>query len=77
MRSALMRYLEEAMAESYAQLRMGGGLRGLLIGISFPVENGYITISQVAGEGTAIGNIAIGGAQFTVRVVEKPWQENP
>jgi hypothetical protein len=36
------------------------------------VENGYITISQVAGEGTAIGNIAIGGAQFTVRVVEKP-----
>jgi len=77
LRSALMRYLEEAMAESYAQLRMGGGLRGLLLGVSFPVENGYITISQIAGEGTAIGNIAVGGAQFTVYVVEKPWPEKP
>ncbi len=76
-RSALLRYLEEALAESYAQLRMGVGLKGLLIGVSFPVANGYITVSQLAGEGIAIGSIAVGGAHFTVRAIEKPWPEKP
>jgi hypothetical protein len=71
-RSALLRYLEEAMAKSYAQLRINGA-RGLLTGISFPVEGGYVTISQLATEGMSIGSICIGGAQFTVRVVLKPW----
>jgi len=74
-RSALLQYLEEALAESYAQLRMGGGIRGLLVGIKFPLAEGYVTISQMAGEGIAIGNITIGSAQFTVRVVDKPWPE--
>jgi len=74
-RSVFLKYLEEAMAESYAQLRMGGGIRGLLVGIQFPLENGYVTISQLAGEGVAIGNIAIGSAQFTVSIVNAPWPE--
>lgn len=76
-RSAILRYLEEAMAESYAQLRMDGGLKGLLIGVSFPVANGYVKISQMAGEGVAIGSIALGGAQFTVRSIDKPWPVKP
>lgn len=76
-RSAFLRYLEEALAESYAQLRMDGSLRGLLFGVSFPVKNGYVTISQFAGEGIAIGNIAVGSVQLTVRIISKPWPENP
>lgn len=68
LRSALMQYVEEAMAESYAQLRVHG-LQQILVGIRFPLANGYITVSQLATEGVAIGNIVLGGAQFTVRVV--------
>jgi hypothetical protein len=67
-RSALMQYVEEALAESYAQLRVYG-LQNILVGIRFPLGGGYITVSQLATEGVAIGNIVIGGAQFTVRVV--------
>jgi hypothetical protein len=54
---------------------MGGSLQGLLIGIKFPLKNGYVTLSQLAGEGVAIGNISIGSAQFTVRIVDAPWPE--
>lgn len=68
-RSALLRYLEEAMAESYAQLRVHG-MAKVFVGVRFPIEGGYVTVSQIASEGVAIGNIVIGGAQFTVRVDE-------
>jgi hypothetical protein len=71
-RSALLRYLEEAMAETYAQLRVNGA-RGFFTGIAFPIEGGYVTIYQLATEGASIGSICIGGAQFTVRIVLKPW----
>lgn len=68
-RSALMRYLEEAMAEGWAQLR-AQGLAGVVTGIRFPLlgPTPYVTITQLASEGTAIGNITLGGAQFTVYV---------
>ena len=69
-RSAVLRYLEEALAESYAQLRVHG-LGQVVVGIRFPLTNGYMTISQLTTEGVAIGNIIIGGAQFTVRMVEE------
>ena len=72
-RSSVLRYLEEAMAESYAQLRVNG-LDGILVGIRFPLQGGYVTISQMAAEGTAIGNITIGGAMFTVHVTEGDWE---
>jgi hypothetical protein len=72
-RSALLRYLEEAMAESYAQLRLQG-LREALAAVRFPIDGGYVTVSQLLAEGTAIGNIAIGGMQFTVGVVEEKWE---
>jgi hypothetical protein len=68
-RSALLRYMEEAMAESYAQLRVHG-LEKILVGIRFPIDGGYLTVFQVATEGVAIGNITISGALFTVRIEE-------
>jgi hypothetical protein len=68
-RSALLRYVEEAMAESYAQLRVQG-LQQALVGIRFPIQGGYVTVSQVAAEGVAIGNIMVGGTLFHVLVVE-------
>ncbi len=70
-RSALLRYIEEAMAESYAQLRVRG-FENILVGIRFPIEGGYVTVSQVATEGIAIGNITVSGAQFTIRIGEGP-----
>ena len=72
-RSALLQYIEEAMAESYAQLRVYG-LEKILVGIRFPIDGGYITVSQVATEGAAIGNITVSGAMFTVRIVEERKQ---
>jgi hypothetical protein len=71
-RSSLLRYIEEALAESYAQLRVEGA-RKLIVGIRFPIENGYITVSELAGEGVAIGNIIVGGVRFGVWVSETPW----
>lgn len=73
-RSALLRYLEEALAESYAQLRVHG-LGQVVVGIRFPIQGGYVTVSQLATEGVAIGNITIGGTLFTVRVAEGDWEE--
>jgi len=52
-RSSLRKYLEEALAESFAQVAVHG-LRGLLTGIAFPVRNGYVTlfVKQVTHHGT-------------------------
>ncbi len=73
MRSALLQYIEEAMAESYAQLRVHG-LQNILIGIRFPITGGYVTVSQIASEGMAIGNITIGAMRFTVYVSQGAWE---
>ena len=63
-KSSFLRYLEEALAESYAQLRVNG-LRGLPTGIKFPIKEGYVTIQAVAAEG-ALGTIVIGGVTYYV-----------
>jgi hypothetical protein len=42
-RSSLVRYLEEAMAESFAQVSVSG-VRQLFTGIVFPVRNGYVRL---------------------------------
>ena len=42
-RSSLITYLEEALAESFAQVSVNGA-RGLFTGIVFPVRNGYVTL---------------------------------
>lgn len=41
--SALITYLEETIAETYAQVSVHG-IRDLLTGIVFPVKNGYVTL---------------------------------
>jgi len=74
-RSALMKAIEEAMAESYAQLRVHG-LQNILIGITFPLKGGYVTVSQLMAEGVAIGNITIGGMRFNVYLKEGIWTED-
>jgi hypothetical protein len=71
-RSALLRYLEEAMAESYGQLR-AYGFGNILKGVSFPISGGYVTLSELGAEGMAIGNILVGGSAFHVVVSDGPW----
>lgn len=41
--SSLYRYLEEALAETIAQVRIHG-FREVVSGVTFPVKNGYITL---------------------------------
>lgn len=66
-RSAFLRYLEEALAEGYGQLRMHGLARALGA-YRFPLMNGYVTISELAAEGTTIGTIVLGGVLFHVSI---------
>jgi hypothetical protein len=66
-RSALLRYLEEALAEGHAQLRVHG-LQKALGAYRFPLENGYVTVAQLIGEGQAIGTIMLGGVMFHVSI---------
>ena len=66
-RSALLRHLEEALAEGYAQLRVNG-LASALRAYRFPLDGGYVTISELAAEGRAIGTIVLGGAVFRVSI---------
>lgn len=69
-RSAIMRYLEEALAETYAQLRVHG-ITAMPTGIKFPVATGemqiiYVSGAQLAAEGAAIGTIVLGTMTFNV-----------
>jgi hypothetical protein len=67
-RSALMRYLEEALAEGFAQVRVNG-LSQVMTGIRFPVANGYMSLQALACEGAEIGTIVMGGQRFSVQFV--------
>jgi hypothetical protein len=67
-RSALMTYLEEALAETVAQLRVNG-LQGLMTGIKFPIANGYITLQQLACEGAEIGTVVVGTQRFSAQFI--------
>jgi len=67
-RSALLRYLEEALAETIAQLRVTG-FTGLVTGIRFPVANGYLLISELVTEGAAIGTIVVGSQHFSIQFI--------
>lgn len=68
LRSVLLQYLEEAIAETVAQLKVNG-TNGLLAGIKFPVANGYMLISDLVCEGAAIGTIAAGTQYFSVQFI--------
>jgi len=68
-KSQFLKYLEEAMAEAYAQVKVARGvagkLEGLLAGIRFPIRNGYCEVSVVVAEG-AVGTIVVGGVIYGV-----------
>jgi hypothetical protein len=66
-RSALLRYIEEGLAEGYGQLRVHGLIKAMGA-FRFPVQEGYVTISQLRAEGTAIGTIVLGGTLFHVSI---------
>lgn len=68
LRSMFLKYLEEALAETVAQLRVNG-FAGVLTGIKFPVANGYVTINSLLIEGAAIGTIVAGTEHFTVQFI--------
>ena len=74
-RLALMRYLEEALAEGYSRLRMNG-LASALGAFRFPITNGYVTISELTSEGTILGSIILGGVSFKVSFSLRPLPGN-
>jgi hypothetical protein len=67
-RSAILKYLEEALAETVAQVSVRG-ITGLLTGIKFPIANGYMTLQTLVCEGAEIGTIMLGAQRFSVQVV--------
>lgn len=67
--------MEEALAEGYGQLRVNG--MGKALGaIKFPLQGGYVTVSQLATEGLAIGTITLGGRLFNVSMSLGPIPDN-
>ncbi len=70
-KSQLCRYLEEALAETYAQVKVNG-LSALPEGLTFPLREKYdLTLSGVIKEG-AIGTVVYGGVLYGVYLaVEK------
>jgi hypothetical protein len=69
-KSYILRYLEEALAETYAQCRVYGlGKEFILKGLKFPLGSHYeITIAQLGAElrGIVMGPIAAGGLTYMV-----------
>ena len=66
-RSQFLRYLEEALSETYAQLKVNG-VKGVPDGIKFPLNGGYaLTIKGIATE-AAIGTVVAGGVAYAVYV---------
>lgn len=70
-RSAFLRYLEEALAEGYGQLRVHG-LDKAFAAYRFPIDFGYVTVSRLIAEGRAIGTITMGGVLFHVSISPGP-----
>jgi hypothetical protein len=78
-RSYVLRYIEEAMAETIAQIRVKGLTKANVIeGIRFPIGSGYdVTVGTIKGElrQVFLGPITVGGMTYQVwcsrRVVTK------
>jgi len=78
-RSALLRYLEEALVEGFGQFKVNGLLPALKA-VTFPIgpaPYGYVTISQLATEGTALGTIVVGGMYMKVVLSKTPHTACP
>lgn len=65
-KSSLCCYLEEALAESYAQVKVNG-ITSLPVGLTFPIREGYVELLPTLKEG-AIGTIVYGGIAYGVYV---------
>ncbi len=73
-RSYILRYLEEALAETVAQMRVKGIIRANVIeGLRFPVANGYVTVAKIGEEarGLLLGPVIVGGQVFNVWYAER------
>ena len=67
-KSALLKGLEEAMAETVAQVSVRGlSPEAVLDGIRFPVTNGYVTLSRLTAE-ASVATIAYAGTLYGVYV---------
>ncbi len=73
-KSSLSKYLEEAIAETVAQVGVSG-FKSAFAGLTFPVKNGYVTVLRKAGDlkpvlpeatGLIVGGFLVGGMQFQV-----------
>lgn len=65
-RSAFLKYTEEALAETIANIRVKGfSIPAVVEGLKFPVTEGYVTFSRLAKE-TAIGTIVYAGIVYAV-----------
>ncbi len=74
-RSALLKYLEEALAQGYGQLKVNGFSAGFEA-YRFPLDNGYTTVAKMSAEGQAIGSIVLGGTIFYVSISQGPIPEH-
>lgn len=73
-RSALLRYLEEALVEGFGQFKVNGLLPALKA-VTFPIgpaPYGYVTVSQLIAEGTALGTIIVGSMSLKVFLTKTP-----
>lgn len=80
-KSFLLRYLEEALAETIAQVTIKG-FREVFKGIAFPVKEGYVTIVEMGSEakGILLGPVVVSGMAMNVYYSYLPppkseWQE--
>ena len=66
-KSFLLNYLEEALAETVAQVGTYG-LKNALVGIKFPIRENYVTLTQMGTEaaGIFIGPVNAGGIYYRV-----------
>ena len=66
-RSWLLRYLEEMLAEGFAQLKANSVLSAFKA-LYFPIAEGYVTLSDVVTEGVVVGTITLAGRRIYVLV---------
>jgi hypothetical protein len=57
-KSSLYRYIEEMLAETVAQVGVNG-LSKVLVGLKFPVANGYVYLTRIGGYGPAMGGAGL------------------
>lgn len=84
-RSAFSKYLEEMVAETVAQVSVNG-FRSVFRGITFPVENRYVSLLRIDGKarpflpevgGLVAGGFSIGGMVFEIWETPRPPKEAP